>query len=987
MVTTSSWPLPVELDAAAPTVLEVSSCRATSFYLAPGVQRYFRDHTLVAVLSDGSWSEIKHRGDIARIHKEHPDWVGTVLCGSKGGQAALRAELLDNPAQVQRWSVDERVIEGRRPEGPQFVLHRMVWSGVGAVGGAKQVIDAVLPGANKPLQKAAGALISEHGGTAALRLSIACAMRGIVSDDELARMLAEPSLYELQPWLGVEIARFRTSFLRATEHVPQRRGALIRNILSGETLTDSEVVTAIDRADRISPELAEKILHSNRPSLSDIAVDIACLRGLSREQHLEILCGNSRNAKSNLAGNAELDARTVEEAWRKGAELKDVFSRAPMTDTLVGGILAFYKGEHMVALCANTRLNDEQLRRVMQFALLEPKKNRADALWCLARNANTSTETRLEILQATLEAEEGVTVRSALAGNATNSMTVYRALFETNDAQLCLTMLRDTWPVPGSRTTERLSKRMDQETLRAACDVQDSTVQVLAVTELLQRGDIGAAEELRLVEKCDMTTWPRIARLSRHTETVERILEKAAEFDDSSETRDLAVSLLNLREVRMDAHDLTPGGIMEHVAGNTKGAVTKELVNRLAMDPRGSVAMSALYASGANVDENVRVHVALNHPEVFVRNIAYKTRERLEELQRVAMRELDPSSDERRWLISEASLSEETQQHVLQHGSLPELIALGANKGELSGETLLALMSHQSPNVRRSAAARRDLHGAALEAAHTDPDGQTREAAKSSQYGRLYDERGERFEGIQVTETLHGAEVPVPVVQGGRVENRDVRDIHIITSRRSEETLVRSHHPIEYAVEPAAVIRDSIQSGAEQRDRYFVNDVSDVRSLPEWGVLPFRGVEIAQDALDGYQCSVTTLDLLDDRRREAADARLKEGETRDVHVPQVVPLVARVLDSRSSIEQNAEYMGNCTGGYVSSVARGEVQLVGLYDEDGVCQLNIELQRVEDGWRPGEINTRFNGYGYGYDNTPDDVRLIADQLAARLNSAG
>ena len=78
-------------------------------------------------------------------------------------------------------------------------------------------------------------------------------------------------------------------------------------------------------------------------------------------------------------------------------------------------------------------------------------------------------------------------------------------------------------------------------------------------------------------------------------------------------------------------------------------------------------------------------------------------------------------------------------------------------------------------------------------------------------------------------------------------------------------------------------------------------------------------------------------------------------------------------------------MGNCTGGYVSAVARGEVQLVGLYDSAGVCQLNIELQRDHDGWRPGEINTRFNGYGRGYENTPDAVRVIADQLAERLNS--
>jgi hypothetical protein len=966
------------------------------------VQRYFRDHTLVAVLSDGSWLEIKHRGDLARIHKEHPDWVGTVLCGSSGGVAALRAELLDNTVEVERWNMDERVIEGRRPEGPQFVLHRMVWSGLDAVGGAKQVVDAVLPGANKPLQKAAAALVAEYGETAALRLSIACAVRGIVSDDELAGILAEPSVYELQPWMGVEIAVFRTNFLRATEHVPQRRGALIRNLLTGETLTNGEIVTAIDMADRISPELADKLLNINTPGLSDLVVDIACLHGLSREQHLQILCGDSYNAKSNLAKNTELDASTVEEAYRKGAALRDLYDRMPMTDTLIVEILAFYKGGHVRDLCANTGLSDEQLRRVMQFALLQPRKERTEALWLLASNPSTSTQTRLDLVHLALEPRDALTVRSALAGNATNSMEVYRALVETNDAELCLEMMRGTRRVAGSRSSERLCVRMDQETLRAACDVQDPTVQVLAVTELLQRSDIGVTEELRLVETCDVTTWPRIARFSRHVETVERILEKAADFESSTRSADAAVSLLNQREVRMDAKDLTPGGIMEHVAGNNKGGVTKELVNRLAVDPRVSVSMSALYASGAKVDEDVRVHVALSHPEGFVRNAAFKTRECLDELQRVAMRELPASSDERRWLVSEASLSEETQRHIIQHGSLSELLALGANKGELSGETQESLMSHQSTDVRRTAAARRDLHGAALDAARTDPDEQTREAILEPRFGQLYDVHGEHVDDRLLKELDEKRQVEqqaaarqldgllatktTPVGHGARTENRDVSDIHVITSAGSEKTLVRSHHPVEYAADPAAMIRDSIQSGADERDRYFLNDVSDVRSLPGWGVLPFRGAERAKDALDGYQCSVTALDLLDDRAREAENVRLVEGEDRGSLVPQVVPLVARVLDSSVSIAQNAEYMGNCTGGYVSAVAKGEVQLVGLYNDDGVCQLNVELKRDGDLWRPGEINTRFNGYGYGYDATPESVKVIADQLAERLNSS-
>lgn len=949
----------------------MSSCRATSFYLAPGVQRYFRDHTLVAVLPDGSWSEIKHRGDLARIHKEHPDWVGTVLCGSKGGLVALRAELLDNPAQVQRWSVDERVIEGRRPEGPQFVLHRMVWSGLDAVGGAKQVIDAVLPGANKPLQKAAGALVAEYGETAALRLSIACAVRGIVSDDELARMLAEPSVYELQPWLGVEIARFRTSFLRATEHVPQRRGALIRNILSGETLTDSEIVTAIDMADRISPELAERLLHSNRPSLSDIATDIACLHGLSREQHLEILCGNIHNAKSNLAGNIELDARTVEEAYLKGADLKDVLYRVPMTDGLVRGVLAFYKGEHVRDLCVNTRLTNEQLHLVLAAATSQSRSERGNALFRLAGNTSTNDELRIELIRLTLESDEGAEVRRALAECEPHSTAVFQALLETNDTQLSRFIVR--------------SGLLDKEMLRAACDDRDPSTQILAVTELLKGGDIGVEEELKLAEKCEITTWPRLAGIARHTATLELILDKAAALDVDSEAVKLAVSLLDKREVLgLEPGSLAPSGIMEFVVGNRNGAVTQELVNRLALDASTGVAMAALYATGANVAEDVRLQVALNHPEQFIRNFAYKTRECMEELQLTALRELPESSVERRWVVTEAHLAEATQRAIVTRGDLVELVALTTNKCELSGETLQALATHQSPHVRLAVAARRDLHGEALVTLRTEQDDDTQRALLSPRYGGLYDERGERMPETGRDVSLPVSSTPNDTVarQGPREENRDVRNIHVITTRRGVDDLTRSHHPIEYAADPAAVIRESIAEGATTRERFFLDDVSDVRRLPDWGVLPFRSAEAAQIALDGYQCSVTSTELLDDRRRAIDEEQLVGDKAA---TPQTVALEARVLDSRAAIEQNAEYMGNCTGGYVSAVARGEVQLVGLYDSAGVCQLNIELQRDHDGWRPGEINTRFNGYGRGYENTPDAVRVIADQLAERLNS--
>lgn len=958
----------MELGDAAPTVWDMSSCRATSFYLAPGVQRYFRDHTIVAVLKDGSWVEITHRGDVARISKEHPDWDGSVLCGSKGGVKKLRAELLDDPAKVQRWNVDERVVEGRRPDGPQFVLHRMSWNGLDAVGGARQVIDSVLPGANKTLRKAATSLIEEHGEAAALRLSLTCALRGIISDDELALLLLEPSFYELQPWLGVEIARYRENFLRATEHIPQRRGALIRNLLTGETLTDSEIITAIDKADRISPLLAEKLLHNARHSLLDIIVDVASMPGLSREQHLEILLGKQRYAKSNLAGNPELDAQTVEEAWRRGADLSDILRLVPLTDAVFSTFLQ--NGSHIEQFCSNTRLSDEQLRSAFFSAVGQSAKERRNALVRLAHNKSASESLRIELIELQLDAGERESVLRALAENKTNTMAVYQALLATNDRVVSTLVLR--------------SGALDQETLLIASRTQGPTAQILAVTELLKRWDIGAEEELRILEKCEMTTWPRLASMARHSGTLERMLEKAADIDVNSDEVKHAVSLLDKRDVLgLEPGSLSTSGLMEFVAANRSGAVSKEIVNRLALSSDTATAMAALYAVGANVDEDVRVQVALKHPEMSIRNMAYKTRERMEELQLTALRELPDTSEDRRWIVREAYLGAETQRSLIAHGNIPELVALGANKCALTDETLLALASHQSPTVRSVVAARRDLSEEALEILWADDDAMTQEAFLSSRYGRLYDERGERIGDTKEAATSPASETPSVVVspQGPREENRDIKDIHVITTRRSDAALTRSHHPIEYAAEPAAVIRESITGGAANREQFFSENVSDVRLLPDWGVLPFRSVETAQRALDGYQCSITSTELLDDGRRALAD---EQGEGENSAAPEVVLLEARVLDSRAAIEQNAEYMGNCTGGYVSSVASGEIQLVGLYDKNGVCQLNIELQRDEDRWRPGEINTRFNGYRHGYENTPEEARVIGEALAELLN---
>ena len=66
-------------DLNATIVSQVSKCRSTSFYLAPGCVVYFRDAILVAVMPDGEWVEIKHRRDVSKIKQSNSDWDGSVL--------------------------------------------------------------------------------------------------------------------------------------------------------------------------------------------------------------------------------------------------------------------------------------------------------------------------------------------------------------------------------------------------------------------------------------------------------------------------------------------------------------------------------------------------------------------------------------------------------------------------------------------------------------------------------------------------------------------------------------------------------------------------------------------------------------------------------------------------------------------------------------------------------------------------------------------
>jgi hypothetical protein len=223
----------VVYNKAAPTVDGMSSCRATSFYLAPGVMRYFSKYTLVAVLPDGTMLEITHRRDVARLRRDHPEWDGSTLCAAVSGHEELHDLLIHDPTRVERWQIDERIIEGRRERGGAYELMRLFETGdISSIGGLRQMCDELFPGANKTLRTAIETRL-EDGANSAMRLSFAAAMRGIITDDEIAAALREPSLSDVIRWGWESPQEIRTLFLTATKGLNQeRRAMLAKNLVS-----------------------------------------------------------------------------------------------------------------------------------------------------------------------------------------------------------------------------------------------------------------------------------------------------------------------------------------------------------------------------------------------------------------------------------------------------------------------------------------------------------------------------------------------------------------------------------------------------------------------------------------------------------------------------------------------------------------------------------------------------------------------------------
>ena len=813
----------VVLHTCAVTVEIMSSCRATSFYLAPGVLRYFKNHTLAAVLPDGSWLEILHRHDVARLRANRPDWNGTVLCCGPGGADVLRAALLDTPEKVERWVIDERVVEGRRPDGAQHPLHRLHYADVRAIGGATQAVQSFLPGANKTLRRVALELLERHDSRAAHRLSLASALQGVVPDDVIARALAKYTLLDSCGWAPVQTQRFRQNFLEATAQFPERRSMIAESLLDGSAMSLHEKIAVLKSSLEVSPS----ILQAELTKVSGGDLTRLCSARHLDEATLEMLMQQlDKDSQLQLLSQPALPRETVDKLIAASSEfveldVSDVTGNPYAEQRLLTEMLRDereFQWDQNITEETQMWLLNEIVATSGGMTPLQQHSTAYNALSALSRSEYLDHTVALSLLEHMQSCGEEVRdkIFLSLAENRGNNKDLQIALIATGRPDVINALVAKS----------RIHDEVRQELIKAATHGE-------VRTRMVWRKDL-VAEDYAMIRE----TWNEAGQLEALQTTDTRYYSYyPSRWDDEYDYQDYI--------------------------GKEKSVV---LIEQLAT---------------SQYDE-VRRAIALN---------------------------------------------EETPRHVLQSLTNDESawVAQTADQQLFNGERQRGRFSEEKNS----------------EVADTySSDAMDAESAALAE--RELVARAERDIDIALDQLATGSRT---------VRHQVERDLHaaaVIAVRNVEDDALTLHAP------------------------------STVSDLPGFGSIPFHNVKLAQSAIDGARYTVSSNDLKEPHRRDDYAQPSAKYE---------LQLTARVLSSESSIKQNAEYMGNCTAGYVEDVARGDVRLVGLYDEDGKCHLNVELERSGTGWRAGEINTRFNGYGYGYHNTPKRVQRIANQLVHRMNNAG
>jgi hypothetical protein len=804
------------LNVAAPTVKTMSSCRATSFYLAPGVLRYFKDHTLVAVLSDGTWIEILHRRDVARLRADRTDWNGTVLCCGLGGADALRTALLDTPEKVERWVIDERVVEGRRPNGPQHPLHRLHYADVSAIGGGMQSVQSILPGANKPLRRVALDLLERCDSRAAHRLSLANALQGVVPDDVIARALEKHTLLDAAGWAPVEVQRFRQNFLEATAQFPGRRSMIAESLLDGSAMSLQEKIAVLKSSLEVSP----LILQAELTKVSGGDLTRMCSARQLDVETLEMLMQQlDKHSQLQLLSQPALPRETVDKLIAESREFVELglsnvagnpYAEQRLLTEMLRDERKFQLDEDITEETQMWLLN-EVVATSGGMSALQQHSTAYGAVRALARSEYLDHATALSLLEHIQSCEEGVrdNIFLALAENRGNNKDLQIALIATGRPDVIKVLVAKS----------SIHDEVRQELIKVATHGE-------VRTKMVWREDL-VAEDYAMIRE----TWNEAGQIEALETT--NFYNRSSDDDGDERALDKEQRVVLLEQLATSQYD------------------------------------------------EVRREIALN--DATPRHV-------LQSL----------TNDESAWVA-------QTAEQQLFNGERQRDRFSEENSSEVADA-----YSNDGTDAERAILAEREL----VARAERDIDVALDQLAGGSRTVRH-----------QVERDLHAAAV---------IAVRNVDD-HVLTSRVP----------------------------------------STVSDLPGFGIIPFRGVQLAQSAIDGARYTVSSNDLG------------KEAHRRDEYAQPVgkyeLQLTARVLSAETSIKQNAEYMGNCTAGYVGDVACGDVRLVGLYDEDGTCHLNVALEHSWTGWRAGEINTRFNGYGFGYHNAPKRVQRIADQLAHRMNN--
>ena len=972
-------------DLNATIVSQVSKCRSTSFYLAPGCVVYFRDAILVAVMPDGEWVEIKHRRDVSKIKQSNGDWDGSVLYAKNvQGLGRLRDLLIENPARVERWYTDERVIEGRRPRGEQFALHRLCWLGMHRSGGSRQIVEESLPGLSRPLRASGISFLERHRENGALRLSLVSSLRGYLTDDEMAALLTQETVYELQLWAPVDIERYRVNFARATEGLPNERvRSMARSVLNGSSLTDVETSAAIEAwAKKSEGALSDDLVRQVLSREGKVWQELCWVRGMSVEHQAETLkrilaldIETPDNEEDYWSYNeTEVLLERVERAESFSAEAVSLVIKSGVNVSKWVHLLPHNTETYklLAARHASLDLRDAvalSIRTDLETVLEVMRDGVSDkALASVAKRRDLDYETQKEIYRDSDER-----VRRGLGTDETKQIAVKLAGNPGVDERLLVSMLGTTnFDLHMAIIREHLSKReASRDVIDAALrsDMPYTRAAALEMASREQQRELASRDESPVV-------LTQLALVANDPEALMTLAERSASFTGRLENPEAGVKIPGIDALVTGLRVSDSETIAEGLVRNDTMRENTALSDNAYRVGSRMMRVYLLEDSESALSESIRID-AVSSDDILISTPAMRSKKPYSSLQRAAIDNQRGNGEMLRWILREAVLTTETQQYVRERGVLQELLMMADNRNELDRETIEDLATHRSPNVRRKIAVKekdRDV----TEAMAGDSDFETK--ARAIALLKFEDER--RVSAAANTNSSSDLEHK-------REESRSEGDIHRVVSsatiRYDEPAKRREHHPIEYAAVPASVLSEMRAVGGPLIVETRGNDV---RSLPNFSSLTYRGVEERQSVLDdslwtvseGYLNKHVDFSL---EKEDGLQSSLDELSDRDVNV--TTELKARVISSPDTLDKNARYMQNCVDSYGGRIARGTSLIIALDDQNGACRLNVHLEHnyETNKWEIEQINTIRNGYGRG-SVAPTPVLNIALDIAERIN---